>query len=531
MDYSKLDSVKNKKAALLFALGILFILFASAYSYVKQGVDVTSVVMVLVGASLLFLCLCYRRKSEQPFNHILPWGRVSLFLLVAILSIIFLFVANYLAARVTTRWDMTQYNQHTLSQSTIDFVSAVDQPVELTAFYVGLPPKYLEDLLKEYSRVSKGHIKTIIVDPIEDIAYAAKFGNVISGQESKLIVTSGVERNDVDFSDSYLSEEQVTNAITRVARELRQVYFLTGHGELSIENENNQGLSKFSALLNANNINTKDLMLGTQGVIPDDCDVLIIAGPHNDLTDEENALINVYLQEGGDALFLIQDVVLTSPDVTLTDEQKNKNPSMNRLLNLWGVHVGDDIIVDLSSHIGGDVGSPATKNYAAHKAITEGLDYTFYVRPRSISRLQQRRATLKSAPIVQTASTEKSWAETDRALNVRYDEGVDIPGPVPFSSVIWEGKEPGEESDTRIIVFTDADFLSNAYLNRYSNAQMGANVVNWLSELDYTVLLEQKDIKVERLEITSEQRRMITALLFLMPLLIGLVGVFIRIRS
>lgn len=194
------------------------------------------------------------------------------------------------------------------------------------------------------------------------------------------------------------------------------------------------------------------------------------------------------------------------------------------------MNVGTDIVVDLNSHVGDDVGSPATKNYMLHKAITEGLDYTFYVRPRSISVLKDRRPVIKLAPIVMTASKGKSWGETNRTLDVHFDEGVDTPGPVAISYVIFEEKKADERSDTRIIVFTDADFLTNAYLNQYSNAAMGLNIVNWLSELDYHVFLDQKEIKVERLDLTSKQRRMIVSILFLIPIFIALCGMLVWLR-
>ena len=93
-----------------------------------------------------------------------------------------------------------------------------------------------------------------------------------------------------------------------------------------------------------------------------------------------------------------------------------------------------------------------------------------------------------------------------------------------------EAAEEGDNSDTRIIVFTDTDFLSNVYINQYSNAEMGLNIVNWLSELDYSVFLDQKEVSVERLDLTSKQRRMISAILFLMPLLIGAGGVLVWMR-
>ncbi len=525
----------SQKSSLLFALGTATILWVASYSYIEQRVTFLSIAVAFFGTLLLLLSLINKGKSEHKALGVSEWSRVGIFFIVILFSVAFLVGINYFSRSSDYRWDVTQYKQHTLNQASVDFVNdidaAIENPIELTALYVGLPPKYLHDLLDEYTRISNGKISVEIIDPIADIAYAAKFGNVVSGEERKLILVSGDERKDIDFSDASLNEEQITNALAAITREPRRAYFLTGHGELSESNENNQGLSLFAELLNSNNIHSKSLMLGTEQKIPEDCDVLIVAGPRTNLTDEEEVLVKDYLEQGGDALFLVEAVTLTRPGTVLTAEQIDASPSLNGILNQWGITIGNDIVVDLGSHVGGDQGSPATRNYGAHRAITEGLDYTFYIRPRSITALQDRRASVQLAPIALSTSKEQSWAETDRTLNVSFDEGIDVPGPVAISYVIWEGKEENEESDTRIIVFTDADFLSNAYLNQYSNAAMGINIVNWLAELDYAVFHDQKNIKVERLDLTSKQRRMVTTLLFLLPLLIGLTGVLVWMRS
>lgn len=527
-----MSSVKIRKIPFVFVISLVLVVTVCVYSYVEQNVGTASIVLFLTGALLLLFCLIHKIKSKSKHGNlgVYQWRRTSFLSVITLLSIICLVGVNYASLKSPYRWDVTRYDQHTLSQATVDFIKGIEKPIELVVFYVGLPPQYLEDLLKEYERVSDGKITVKVTDPIEDISYAAKFGNVISGKERKLIAVAGGERKDVDFSDSPLSEEQVTNALVRVARETRKVYFLTGHGEYSTTSEDNEGMSQFADLLNANNMSASDLMLGITNKIPDDCDVLIVAGPRSNLSNGEIALIQRYLERGGDALFLIENTVITSPDVALTAEQRDKNPSLNGLLNGWGIHVGSDIVVDLASHVGGDVGSPATRNYIDHEAITRGLDYTFYVRPRSISVLENRRSTIKLAPIALTATKEKSWAETNRNLNVNYDVGVDFPGPVPISYLAWEEKENGDESDTRLITFTDADFLSNAYLSQYSNSAMGINVVNWLSELDYTVLADNRIAEVERLDLTSKQKRLIAALLFLMPLFAGLAGILVWFR-
>jgi ABC-type uncharacterized transport system involved in gliding motility auxiliary subunit len=452
----------------------------------------------------------------------------------SILLIICLYAAalaliNVLAIQHDVRFDMTEAQQHTLSAQTQEYLRTLTRDVHVTALHVGIPPKYLEDMFKEYERVSGGTLKTRIIDPLVDIGYASQFGNIITGNQKKAVVQSHTQRRDIDFTDDVLSEELLTNAIIRVSRENRRICFTAGHNEYKLHDETDHGLYIFNQLLETNNMDAFELLLD-KGEVPPACDVLVLAGAQSPLTGDEEAAIDAYLRRGGDALFLIEHTLVTTADKPLSENELELNPSLNGVLNNWGVKVNKDIVVDLSSHASGDVGSPATNNYLAHRAIVSGLDYTFYVRPRSISIVPQRRETLKVAPIVLTQSAENAWGETDRLLNVRYDEFIDRAGPVPIAFVIWEPKEEGEASDTRIIVFTDADFLSNAYIGAYSNAQMGLNVVHWLSELDYKAFIDEKKFEVKRLDLISRQKKAVLLLLVLFPVLIALLGIIVRVH-
>jgi ABC-type uncharacterized transport system involved in gliding motility auxiliary subunit len=507
-----------------------------------------------LGAAISFvvlLCLTYRQRkvdvntmrttqsSSRDFSP-LRWKKTILVFTMVVASLAFLAISHYAANSLTLRWDVTTSKQHTLSKNTLEFISTLEVEVELTAFYVGVPPKYLQDMFNEYKRQSGGLITGQIIDPIENISFAAKFGNVVSGNERKVIVQSGNVRKDIDFTEDALSEEKLTNTIARASRSPRQVYFLNGHGEYSLSNTENVGLSTFKQILSDNNIDSKPLMLGITQAIPADCDVLIIAGPRAELTTQEETLIVDYLASGGDALFLIEQTQVTTPDRPLTPEQEQQNPSLNNIINQWGLNVQSDIVVDLTNHVGDDVGSPATKNYQPHKAITDNLDYTFYVRPRSIEVLAQRRPNIKLAVIAATTSKDKSWAETNRYLEIQFDQGIDTLGPVPFSYVVLEehsakldikNQQSLKRSDTRIIVFTDADFLTNVYINQYSNAQMGLNIVNWLAELDYQVFLSSKEVKVERLDLTSKQKRQVMVILFFLPFFFVIAGLVVWLRT
>ena len=536
---------RNQVVAAITSYAILFILYFSM-SFIKY-VDGIGEVIVRYGSTLshaenfnvglltstdiiyylsgIIFCLFLTQLSIQVEKR--PRHFIA-----ALLALILLCEVGYLAQKYSVQWDVTQAKQHTLTERTLHFIRDLKQEVKFTVFYRGMPPKYLEDLLNGYVKFSNQKISTEIVDPVLQIGYASQFGNVINAGENKVIVQSGKERSDVDFTKENLTEEQLINALLRVTRKKRTACFLTGHGEYSLESENNTGLSTYKKLLSENNIDSRDLMLGVLEGIPADCDVLAIAGAQEDLTEKENVIIRNYLRKGGDALFFIEHVAVTTPEIPLTEEEKNKNPSLNNILKDWGIRVGNDVVIDIDSHASGDVGSPATRNYKAHKAIIKNLDYTFYVRPRSISMLKSRVPTVKTAPIVLTTSDKtKSWGETDRTLKVHFDEGVDYPGPVPIAFVAWEARKEGKPSDTRLIVFTDADFISNAYIGSYSNAAMGLNIMNWVSELDYEVFVNKEDVKIEKLNLTSQQKKMIMLFLILMPVFIICIGLGINLKN
>ncbi len=508
-----------KYLPLIVGLAMLTVLLGAATWYVTQHFSAAVIALLLVGGSLLLLSAFSRGQHSVSQRFIPAWGRRLVIIMVVFGAGILWSGTNYLANNHSPRWDVTAYQLHTLSPATIEYVSALEHSVQLTAFYVGQPPQYLRDVFKEYERISAGLISTEIVDPIADIGYAAKFGNLVSGSEHKVIVQSEGVRKDVDFSEAALSEIDLTHAIASVTRAPTKACFLAGHGEYSLLNEENSGLSIYAQLLEANNIRTRELMLGVVGVVPEDCDLVVVAAAANDLTAQEAAAMNTYLDAGGDALFFIEQATAAG-----------HNSALNAILNYWGFAIQDDIVVDLNSHVGGDVGSPATKNYGRHKAITEGLDYTFYVHPRSIRILDQRRTSIKYAPIVSTASLANSWAEIDRGVEPVFDERVDTPGPVPIAYVMFEEKTAGEASDTRIIVFTDIDFLTNVYIQQYSNAQMGLNITNWLAATDAPVYLNEKSIQVNRLDLTSIERRQVLAILVCIPLFFAIAGVMVWLR-
>ena len=517
----------SKVAYIIFMLGLALFTMALGRAYISGQFSSSlwlGIVIGLVAAGYLPVKMMSSQSGVRLQSH------YRFKIIAGFIAVIAFYVAvNYLGVMFERRVDVTQYRQHTLLPETLERIEEITAKVQMTAFVVGLPPKYLGDLFAEYERVSEGKITTEIVDPLVNIGYAAQFGQVIKGDEKWVFVQSGGERRDIDFTKQPLSQEQIGNALMQVTRKSRTVCFVTGHGERRLFKDDPEGLSTFAKHLLANNIIGKELALDLQGGVPAGCDALVVAGPKNFLSVQEEKIIQKYLSVGGDALFMPEHVIVTTPDKPLSEDDKKKNPSLNSILNKWGIKVADDIVVDLVSHASGDVGSPATRNYLPHRAIVGNLDYTFFVRPRSISMLKGRRETVNVAPLILTSSKTDSWGESNRYLNVKFDPGQDRAGPVPIAYAAME--RHSDASITRIVTITDVDFISNAYIKSYSNAQLGINAINWLTESDYEAFLSQQDYEVKRLDLTSQQKRQVLFVLFVGPFLMISCGMLIWMRQ
>lgn len=509
----------------LFILGLACFIYGAGKSYIDAAFTPQLSVLAAFGVLCVVISVLNIRTGWRQAGLAMSPGRVPVALLGMLLWAALAGAAYFAAVIANTPYDLTEAKQHTLSGETVSLLGSLEEPIKFTAFYVGIAPKYLEDLLNAYEKHGHGRVTAEIIDPLVNLGYAAQFGEKLTAQEQRLIVQGGGERRDIDFSKAPLTENDLNNAIIQIVRPRRTACFLSGHNESDPGDESFTGMKKFAQKLEANNITAKNIILATAPEVPAECSVLVIAGPKENLLPEEEERINAYLKKGGDAFIMVENTVVSTREMPLNEDLLDKNPSLNALLKPWGVKVKSDVVVDLANHASGDVGSPATRNYMAHRAIVNQLDYTFYVRPRSISMLPDRSKTVKLVPIVMTESSEASWGESNRYLEVKFSPEEDRPGPVPIAFVIVELKEPGDGSDTRIVLFTDADFLTNNYIDYYNNALMGLKMVNWLTETDYQRFVDEKGVEVPRLDLTSREKRYVVLVLLMAPLLILMSGV------
>ena len=164
----------------------------------------------------------------------------------------------------------------------------------------------------------------------------------------------------------------MTNAISRLLRtEVKKVYFLKGHGELSPASTESEGFSVAKENIEKQNYKTDEVVLMQTPEVPQDATILIIAGPKTDLMDSELEQIRNYLKRGG-SLF-----VLLNPF---------QSPKLCSFLKDYGFVTADDIVVDQMSRVlGGDYLMPVVTTYMKF-AITKNFSVaSFFPEVRSVS--------------------------------------------------------------------------------------------------------------------------------------------------
>ena len=117
-------------------------------------------------------------------------------------------------------------------------------------------------------------------------------------------------------------------------------------------------------------------------------------------------------------------------------------------------------------------------------------------------------------------------------------EGTFRLGPLeslPEEGEVESGEEMSEDSAdgaaTRIVVFGDSDFASNAQLANVGNAELLANSMNWLVEREALVGIAPKRPEQVRLSLSSSQlMRVLWLVLAVLPGLAILSGVWVHFR-
>jgi ABC-type uncharacterized transport system involved in gliding motility auxiliary subunit len=496
----------------------------------------------LIGGGVLILAhllLRWEDIARGIGRRQLRYGGNTAVLVVAVLAI--LAGVNYVAYRRPLKKDLTKGQRYSLSDQTKKVVQGLKDDVGILYFQraadVVVDPS--ADRVRDYQALSP-HVKAEFVDPVAKPARAREYD--ARGPYPLVIVERAGKRERAQSG----SEQDLTNALIKITREGKKtVCFAVGEGERDIDDSGDGGFSAARDALSKSQYETKKVLLARESKVPEDCTVMVVAGPETDMLPPVAAGVAAYVRAGGKAL------VLSDPPF------KTPRPNVDGLLKQFDLEPGADVVVDVSGmgqFFGTSELTPIAAEYPPHE-ITRGFRVmTAYHEARSMQAGTGGAGGATAQNLVQTSPA--SWAETDLTLKppVRLDEGKDKQGPVTLAAVATvtvaepvpspspaaspaEGAVPSpspaegqDEPPTpprkegRMIGVGDSDFASNALFGFQGNRDFFLNLVAWLAQDSDLISVRPREPEDQKMFLTGAQRQSVVLLA-----LLGLPGAFLAL--
>ncbi len=472
--------------------------------------------VLLVTAAAMNIDALRERMSSGEARRAGKYGTSAV--LSTLLGIALLGMLGFLGTRYHHRFDWSEQKVHTLSDQTKKVLEGLEQDVDVTVLVSSIDQAPVRELLDRYTYVSP-RFRVEYADPNERPGLLEEFEIDAAklGEHGLVRVAIGGEAVEV----TQIDEEHVTNAMVKLSRTGEKVvYFVQGHGEDAIEGEDaagREGFARAADALRNENYRIAPLLLASVKDVPEDADVVIVAGAKTRMFDEELAVLDRYLARGGAVLALVD------PRVAGTWVDK---------LRAWGVELGNDIVIDRALALFGRAVTPFAGQYDPENPITRDFrdvrnDTVMFHEARSV----RPRDGVALTSIVFTG--EASWAERD--LGRLDSEGAaamdpdDIEGPVPVmvaGTPVLSSAE-ATAAKARLVVVGDANFASNEYIDAGRNRDLFLNAANWLIGDIEAISVRPNTSRASRFELSAEQFHSIrSASLFILPELIAVLGVF-----
>ncbi len=511
----------------------------------------------------------------------------SLNVLIALCLVVGL---NLLSYQFFTRLDLTQGQVYTLSDSSKDIASALPGEVLVKVFLSeNLPAQVarvrqdINDYIDEYTALSSGQIQVEYLDPTKDetlIPLVRHFGipplqlQVLEKdqrQTVKVYMGLAVVQDDPEKAsedspfDRYVKYETIpvltnlgnfeydfTSALKKVSsREEKTIGFLKGHQEHELLHPSQKRLPMFEPNPRQDyafqDILEKNYTLSTVSLSEEEgndlekIDTLVVAGPQASLTEEETTAIHNFVAEGGNALFLIDQIEIEHAIVG-----KKSEANFSNLLSRWGIEVDQALLKDSSHEMASfsqgffsfSLPYPfwlKVRNLNEENAITSQLESFVLpwgsplsiikhddVKVEVLASSSDKYSLAKAEIEVQIPKTQPE-SESDEESEPEYETQVQEQ-PInldpnqrfgirriskPELPLVVQAQKEGDYG--RIVVVGDSDFISQNYMRQFpENLLFFQNVVDALTLGDELISIRSKGLTDRPIaELSEHEKNMI----------------------
>ena len=448
-----------------------------------------------------------------------------------ILAILLFLTINLVSAHLLARFklDLTENQLYSLSEQTVSTLQTLTEQIDLTLFLtrsellnipgIGSYASRVQDLLREFERLSKGNIAVSVVDPrpfseTEDLAVGHGLQGIPLQIGTKLyfglVATNSIDGTQVIPHFFLEREELLEYDLMRLillldGRTRKKVGLISSlpvqgsGGPLAGTASQQRPWTFFTQL---NEIFDVELLSPSIDTLPDDIEMLFLLHPRN-LSDSLLYSIDQFVLRGNSLLLAVDPFseVLSSILNSTTLSELDTGSDLNRLTTEWGVTLKRDVIVgDLpiaARVLEGDGSSGRTIDYPVWMNIQPNQ-----LNPQDVVTAKLGNLTLATAgvfeidpelstditPLIRTSKSAKLYSTEQftqvseiRELLEDYQEGnqqwvmaARVRGPA--SSAFPDGIPPSEgvdaspdnhqhqlEGDINVIVIADTDFLHDRF--------------------------------------------------------------------
>ncbi len=505
----------------------------------------------------------------------------ALMLIVIVAAI--LIIINLISLNFFSRFDLTDENIYSLSDSSKRLVSELDDRLTIRAYITeDLPAphnshaRYIKDMLDDYKAYSNGNLQYEFIDPAktekeeEAMSYripAVQF-NVFRNDKTEfikaykgLVLLYGDKQHVLPFIETTQNlEYEITLAIKKLTT--TDIPFL-GFTMGNMEPDMQQGLTAAYQLLQEE-YRVQFINLDNVRNLPEQLDALFVVQPKEKLNAWELYLIDQFIMRGGKVSFLYNpfDVNISQAMVAPIDN------GLNAMLRSYGIGVKDSLIVDAQCNV-----IPVTRDMGGFR-VQSISQYPYFIK---ISNFNDSIPIVKdlnsldmlfvspldlSLPLRENQTREILFSSSDmtgsRALPIdispekQYQQSDFTETSLPLGAVlsgsfrsyyannettpVYEGPDTmgttpfpvraNETSDARIIVIGNGSFITDDFRRSNSGFVLLMNICDWLTQDKGMISIRSRSVSARALDAQTDGTKQFVKYLniFAMPLLVILFG-------
>ena len=490
--------------------------------------------------------------------------------ILAVLVLLICVPINLIVSYYDKGFDMSPSKKYTLNDKTVKLINDnSDKEIDLYFLYKLEKFKKAEasELLPLYHTLTQldefDNINLTCFNPNENAALTKELdpNNILSLEAGDLVVKCNNVSKKIAhgkfFQENqsgvreFAGEALIDSAIATCASgSLPAIYFLTGHGEKSIDGN----LSSFALQLKAKDYDVQELDLEKEGSIPANAKIIYLVAPQKDLTEKEKDIILDYAENGGAISFLLDPcetegrfynieavmeyfglildyniVTETSRANMLDDREYTQNENYFRVEYPAGSQYNSEFTQDLTSDL----------NYLISKGdYVAGIAY-----PRSLTEIPEdsfpgAAYTERSSIIKNISTTNAETGETGYTTASKSMGGDEVTAQQADDYLTGMALDFGyysynKESNAKMFVLGTSAPIDNDLLNvDVSGTQTLTLFSNtWLYDADVQFGVENKFNSYDKMTFRDAgEAKTVMAVVYVIPLIIAGIGVAVWLK-